>query len=146
MTGALDAAPACKAVFGHDPDSHFSLNDLIRAVHTGDRQRLRAAFDAVHPEIDLEFRVVASGERIVELRGRVVRDADFSTALRISGVVQDVSEKRKAKERLEALQSELTHIGRLNEMGQMVSALAHELIAAFRGGQLHARGRALAEA
>lgn len=128
VTGALDASHSCKAIFGQTPTSHFSLNELVRAVHPDDRGRIRAAFDATQSEIDLECRVLApdNGESIVEMRGRVVRDGD-ATALRVSGVVRDITERRKAKERLDILQAELAHAGRLNEMGQMVSALAHEL-------------------
>ncbi|HEV2561637.1 MAG TPA: ATP-binding protein [Rhizomicrobium sp.] len=42
-----------------------------------------------------------------------------STAAAISAI--------QARERIARLQSEIAHIGRLNEMGQMVSAFAHEL-------------------
>lgn len=145
VTGTLDASPVCKAVFGHAAGDHFSLNDLVRAVHPDDRSRVRAAFDAIRPEIDLECRIESGEERIVEMRGRLVRDGD-ATAVRISGVVRDVTEKHKTKERLDALQTELIHIGRLNEMGQMVSALAHELNQplAAAGNYLHAAQRMMA--
>jgi PAS domain S-box-containing protein len=144
VTGALDASPMCKTIFAHADEDHFSLNDLLRAVHGEDRPRVRAAFDAAHPEIDLEFHLHgADGEdHIVEMRGRVVRDAE-AVALRVSGVVRDITERRKAKERLEALQADVAQIRRLNEMGQMVSALAHELNQplAAAGNYLHAAKR-----
>lgn len=44
-----------------------------------------------------------------------------------TGFIRDLSESRKAEARLQELQSELVHISRLTAMGEMASALAHEL-------------------
>jgi two-component system sensor kinase FixL len=44
-----------------------------------------------------------------------------------AGFVRDVSARRRAEERLRELQSELIHVTRLSAMGEMASALAHEL-------------------
>ncbi|HEV8027216.1 MAG TPA: PAS domain S-box protein [Stellaceae bacterium] len=44
-----------------------------------------------------------------------------------TGFVRDLSEREEAERRLERLQQELMHVGRLSEMSQMGSALAHEL-------------------
>ena len=44
-----------------------------------------------------------------------------------STILRDISERRSAEERFHRMQSELAHMGRLSEMGQMASALAHEL-------------------
>jgi len=44
-----------------------------------------------------------------------------------SKTVRDISEKKQAEARLQALQSELAHTGRLNSMGLLSSAIAHEI-------------------
>jgi two-component system, LuxR family, sensor kinase FixL len=44
-----------------------------------------------------------------------------------TGFIRDLSERQEAEHRLERLQQELTHVGRLSEMSQMGSTLAHEL-------------------
>jgi two-component system sensor kinase FixL len=44
-----------------------------------------------------------------------------------AGFVRDVSSRRRAEERLQELQDELIHVARLSAMGEMASALAHEL-------------------
>jgi len=44
-----------------------------------------------------------------------------------SKIIRDVGEKKRSELRLQTLQSELAHINRLNSMGQMSSAIAHEL-------------------
>jgi two-component system sensor kinase FixL len=44
-----------------------------------------------------------------------------------TGFVRDLTERQTAEKRVQELQSELSHISRLTEMGQMASGLAHEL-------------------
>ena len=44
-----------------------------------------------------------------------------------TGFVRDLTEQQQTQTRLQGLQSELVHISRLSAMGEMASALAHEL-------------------
>jgi signal transduction histidine kinase len=44
-----------------------------------------------------------------------------------TGFVRDLTEQQQTQMRLQELQSELVHISRLSAMGEMASALAHEL-------------------
>jgi two-component system sensor kinase FixL len=44
-----------------------------------------------------------------------------------TGFVRDLSERQETETRLQELQSELVHVSRLTAMGEMASALAHEL-------------------
>ncbi|MGU3468136.1 PAS domain S-box protein [Methylobacterium sp. C33D] len=44
-----------------------------------------------------------------------------------TGFINDLTERQHTEARLHELQSELVHMSRLNEMGQMASTLAHEL-------------------
>lgn len=44
-----------------------------------------------------------------------------------TGFVRDLTERQESEARLEQLQSEVVHISRLSAMGEMASALAHEL-------------------
>ncbi|MBS0521154.1 MAG: PAS domain S-box protein [Proteobacteria bacterium] len=41
--------------------------------------------------------------------------------------VRDVSERQATRQRLQELQADLSHVSRVSEMGQMASALAHEI-------------------
>ncbi|MGA0602424.1 sensor histidine kinase [Caulobacter sp. KR2-114] len=86
---------------------------------------------------------LASGERRIIGIGRVVmgRRADggvfpmelavgelkLDGARQFTGFVRDITERQESERRLQELQSELLHVSRLNEMGQMASAFAHEL-------------------
>src|SRR5499426_1827227 len=44
-----------------------------------------------------------------------------------TGFIRDITQRQRSEARLQELQSELVHISRLTAMGQMASALAHEL-------------------
>lgn len=88
-------------------------------------------------------RYVRTGERRIIGIGRVVvgerKDgATFPMELAVgemksgnqryfTGFIRDLTERQKTEARLQELQSELVHISRLTAMGEMASALAHEL-------------------
>ncbi len=88
-------------------------------------------------------RYLTTGERRIIGVGRVVvgerRDGStFPMELSVgevisgdqrffTGFVRDLSERQQTEHRLQELQSELVHISRLTAMGEMASALAHEL-------------------
>ena len=88
-------------------------------------------------------RYLATGERRIIGIGRIVagQRRDGSTfpmelavgevnlaGLRLfTGFVRDLTERQEREQRVTELQSELLHVSRLTELGQMVSALAHEV-------------------
>jgi len=88
-------------------------------------------------------RYLSTGERRVIGLGRVVvgahRDGStFPMELAVgemrsgdrrffTGFVRDLSERQEAERRFQDVQSELAHVSRLSAMGEMASALAHEL-------------------
>ncbi|MBL6752201.1 MAG: PAS domain S-box protein, partial [Nevskia sp.] len=88
-------------------------------------------------------RYLATGERRIIGKGRVVmgRRRDGGTfpmelsvgevllegRRRFTGFVRDLTERQENERRLHEVQSELIHVSRLSEMGQMASALAHEV-------------------
>ena len=44
-----------------------------------------------------------------------------------TGFIHDITQRQQVELRLQDLQSELAHVGRINEMGSLASSLAHEL-------------------
>ncbi len=88
-------------------------------------------------------RYLATGERRIIGIGRVVvgerRDGStFPMELAVgemrssnqrffTGFIRDLTERQKTEARLQELQTELVHISRLTALGEMASALAHEL-------------------
>jgi two-component system sensor kinase FixL len=88
-------------------------------------------------------RYLTTGERRIVGIGRVVvgqrRDGTtFPMELAVgvvdqpgdrmfAGFIRDLTERQDRERRLHELQAELIHVARLNELGQLVSALAHEV-------------------
>lgn len=125
-------SPAAERMFGYRSDEIIgrNVNVLMPASHA-------AAHDSY-----LE-RYLSTGERRIIGIGRVVvgRRKDGTTfpmelqigEMRVAGsrlftgFVRDLTERQDRDRRLAELQSELLHVARLSELGQMVSALAHEV-------------------
>lgn len=128
----LSFSPAAERLFGHTANdvigSNVSLlmNEefgrrhdgfLERYLRTGERRiigrpRILTALHADGSEFPIELHV---GEAVYE-DNRV-----------FTGFITDLSERLRSEERLEQLSSELTQIGRINAMGELAAALAHEI-------------------
>jgi two-component system sensor kinase FixL len=86
----------------------------------------------------LEAHLARTGEMQRHVTGRRKDGTTFPMRLTIgkmvvegetffTGFVHDLTEQQQATERLEAAQSELAHLARIHELGEMASILAHEL-------------------
>ncbi|MDR3528318.1 MAG: ATP-binding protein [Rhizomicrobium sp.] len=125
-SGGIDATPSCKAWFGKAPQDSFNRDDLLAAIHPDDREQAALVLAAgPQPRRDAVYRLLAGPTRI-ELVGRRELDAN-GIPIAITGVVRDVTERFEAEERHDALLSQLLRAARLNDLGAMASALAHEL-------------------
>lgn len=82
-----------------------------------------------------EKRIIGIGRVVV---GRRRDGSDFPMELAVgemrsndrryfTGFIRDLTERQRTENRLQDLQAELVHIGRLSALGEMSSALAHEL-------------------
>jgi two-component system sensor kinase FixL len=124
--------PAAQRMFGYAADEVIGRNvrclmpDPYRAQHDGYVARyLRTG----------EKRIIGIGREVL---GQRKDGAIFPLELAVgevrtaggrifAGFVRDVSARQEAEERLRELQAELVHVARLSAMGEMASALAHEL-------------------
>jgi two-component system, LuxR family, sensor kinase FixL len=86
--------------------------------------QLRAGQDIEHYETVRRHK--NGGEILVSLSVSPIRDA-AGRVVGASKIARDVTEQKRAQERAQALQAELAHVGRLNAIGQMSAAIAHEL-------------------
>ena len=82
-----------------------------------------------------ERRIIGTGRVVVGLRKDgstfplelAVGEMRSATARFFTGFIRDITERQEAEARLQELQSEIVHISRLTALGEMASALAHEL-------------------
>jgi two-component system sensor kinase FixL len=122
--------PAAARIFGYGADEvigrHISL--LIPADRRAEEDeiiaQLKAGGDIDHYET---VRLRKTGaEILVSLSVSPLRDSR-GVIVGATKVARDITERKRSAARLESLQSELAHVARLNAMGQMSAALAHEL-------------------
>ena len=128
----LTFSPAAERLFGYAarqvvganvamlmPDHHGVHHDgyISRYLQTGTKRVLgRTRFLTARR---------ANGEDVpIELR---VGEACYGNVRVFTGFVRDISERLESEERLDSLRSELTHVGRLNAMGELAAGLAHEI-------------------
>lgn len=123
---------ACERLFGYEPAEVLGRNISMlmpapyRQEHDGYLQNYRTTG---------ERKIIGIGREVMAQRkdGSVfpiylsVGEGMFGDMPLFVGIVHDISARQSASLKLQELQSELTHMSRLNEMGHMSSALAHEL-------------------
>ena len=127
-----DFSPAATRMFG------WPAKEIVgRNVRLLMPEPYRGAHD------DYLHRYYRTGERRIIGKGRVVvgerRDGStFPIELSVgemraggerffTGFIRDLTENQKAEARLQELQNELVHVSRLTSLGEMASALAHEI-------------------
>jgi PAS domain S-box-containing protein len=127
----IEASPKWRELFGFAPAQPLCLADLVQKVHADDR----AAFaDSAAKAIreggtqHAEFRVPLADGRIrwIVAIGRVEYDARRHP-LRSRGVCIDITARKQADQEMLRLRQDIAHVGRVSVMGQLASALAHEI-------------------
>jgi two-component system sensor kinase FixL len=124
--------PAAERMFGYDADEVIGSNVacLMPSPYREEHDRYIGRYLRTG-----EKRIIGIGR---EVQGQRRDGTTFPLELAVgeveavegrifAGFVRDVSARRLAEERLRELQAELVHVSRLSAMGEMASALAHEL-------------------
>ncbi len=128
---AIWATKRARSMFGFAEAESLNLARFMSALHPDDRDTVRHAIDSSvqsSRDYEVEYRVPLSDGQIrwIGARGRVEHDSRGKAVL-ISGVVLDTSARHRSQLEMQQLQSQLAHAGRVSTMGQLASALAHEL-------------------
>ncbi|KAA9338595.1 PAS domain S-box protein [Hymenobacter busanensis] len=93
-----------RAILGLPPEQPYTFDELIGLTHPDDRELLQAAIEqTVHgnEQLNAEYRVVHPGGevRVVRANGQLTRD-EQGAPLQITGVLRDVTERRRDRQRL----------------------------------------------
>jgi len=122
-------------LFGFDPQQGVPMfEQWLQRVHPEDRDKLKLANERTFLEkapCDVEFRIVKPDGTLKHIHGIghpvLTRNGDL---VRVVGTMVDVTERKRAEEardRLQQLEADLAHITRVNTMGELTAALAHEI-------------------
>ena len=120
-----------RALFGFAKAERLELGQVFQRLHPDDREAFRSVLEKAAEgdgSYEAEFRVVLpSGEmRWIGSRGRVEFDGDGKQIL-ARGVSHDITGRKEAEQETQNLRREIAHAGRVSMMGQLASALAHEI-------------------
>jgi two-component system, LuxR family, sensor kinase FixL len=98
------------------PDRQHEEIVILARLNRGERL---SHFETVRLRKDgSEFAVSLTISPIMNAAGRIIG---------ASKIVRDVTAERQSRSRVQELQAELVHVSRLSTMGQMASAIAHEI-------------------
>ena len=120
-------------IYGFDPSSRdIPFERFYESTHPEDEPSLRENFYgaiSARVDYDLEYRIHRPDGTIRFLRsvGHHNRSGEIGEYL---GITMDITERKQAeeeRERLRQLEADLAHINRVNMMGELAAALAHEI-------------------
>jgi two-component system sensor kinase FixL len=125
------ATRQARLLLGFSETEMLSQEKFTNALHPDDRELRRHALQsalAIGNEYEVQYRVpLGDGQiRWISSRGRPERDSSGKPVL-MRGVVLDISAQRGAEIELQHLHHQLAHASRVSMMGQLASAIAHEL-------------------
>ena len=120
-----------RALYGFAPSEKLDIERLRNVVHPEDRESVRVAVDNAlntGAEYDTEYRIVLPDGQVrwTAGRGRVEFNRE-GKPVRMRGVALDITERWHAGQELQQLRQEIAHVSRVSIMGQLASALAHEI-------------------
>ena len=120
-----------RALYGFAPSEKLDVERLQSLVHPEDRELVRVAVDNAlntGAEYDTEYRIVLPDGQVRWMagRGRVEFNRE-GKPVRMRGVSLDITERWRAEQELQQLRQEIAHVSRVSMMGQLASALAHEI-------------------
>jgi two-component system, LuxR family, sensor kinase FixL len=120
-----------RALFGFSETERLELENVLQRLHSADRDAVRLLFEeAIEGDgsYETEFRVLLpSGDvRWIGSRGRGEFDGTGKPIL-VRGVSHDITGRKAAEQETQKLRQEIAHVGRVSMMGQLSSALAHEI-------------------
>lgn len=128
----ISANPAACEMFGYAPPELIgrSVDGLMPGASHGEHRRYLSAYAR-----NRETRVVGR-RRVIEGRRKdgsvfplelTVSEAKDNGGVIFVGFMRDLSPIEEEKRRVNALRDELVHVSRINDMGEVVASLAHEV-------------------
>jgi PAS domain S-box-containing protein len=123
LTGTIKYSENMAQLFGYErlPEKYFTVAGATEVIHPADRERvIRAAQPAFEQTgtFSAECRAEAAGGRYVwvQCNGTVVRDA-YGDPVRFVGIVQNIDDRKRAEQALQASQERLGRAIQIETVG-----------------------------
>ena len=118
-------------MFGVSGDANMTIDTFYKTLHPDDAERVKQTWrQAMELQLlyQIEFRTQRTDGTIrwIQARGRGNYD-ESGRPLSMTGVVFDITDRKEAELAAQRNSEDLSHLGRLAAMGEMVASIAHEL-------------------
>jgi len=125
------ASASWRELFGFSPSERLTHGAILERLHPGDRDAFesRVVSDSGQGgRYRSEYRVLLPDGRTrwILHHARLEFDAK-GRAIRTHGASIDITSQKQAAEEMLRLRQDIAHVGRVSVMGQLASALAHEI-------------------
>ena len=122
-----------RQLFNFAPSEHLDFNAALERLHPDDREGVQQAHASAIAGADggryqTEYRVMPpdGATRWISSVGRVESDATGRPVL-FRGASREITARKHAEQETQLLRQEIAHAGRVSMMGQLATALAHEI-------------------
>ncbi len=120
-----------RGLFGFAETERLELDKILQRIHFEDRDAFRLVLEKAAESdgnYEAEYRVVLPGGEVrwIGSRGRVEFDAARKPIL-LREVSNDITGQKESETETDNLRRQVAHAGRVSMMGQLASALAHEI-------------------
>jgi PAS domain S-box-containing protein len=119
---------------GFDPSEEaIPFEQFFNTVHTEDQTAVRAALEnatRTGTDYDIEYRICRADDGEIRFFRSLGHHHPSGEMADYVGTTMDITEQKHAeqeRERLRQLEADLAHINRINMLGELAAALAHEI-------------------
>jgi PAS domain S-box-containing protein len=117
-------------IFGYDEASSATVDMVLARTHPEDRAAVQKAIDRAsidQNDYDHAYRLVMPDGSVKYVHAVARATRDVSGGIEFVGAVTDVTETKRAEERLHKAQAELAHVTRVTTLGELTASIAHEV-------------------